>query len=390
MQIIEVKELKTIREFIRFPVRLYKNEPNWIRPLDKDIAGVFDPKKNKTFRNGECTRWILQDDSRKTIGRIAAFIDWDTASKGNGQPTGGVGFFECIDDQEGANTLFDTGKKWLEERGVEAMDGPINFGNRDTWWGLLVDGFDREPNYQCNYHFSYYQQLFENYGFQIYFKQFTLGREVLKPLTPDLKKYARETNKNPDYSFRHVEKSRLEKYVEDFRTVYNDAWAYRPGVAKMSLLQAGTLIKKMKPIMDEKIMWFGYYKDKPIGFYINVPEMNQIFKYVNGKMGWIGKLKFIYHQKIRKTNKKMVGLVFGISPEYQGKGVYASLILAISGMVQDKHKRYLVLEMNWIGDFHPTMLRVAYQIGGEIVKTHHTYRYLFDRTKEFKRMPIWE
>lgn len=386
MQILEVKDKKTAKEFLLLPVGLYKSEPNWIRPLDKDLNGVFDPKVNKYFRNGECTRWILRDRD-KVIGRIAAFINKKTVNKDNDQPTGGVGFFECIDNQEAANLLFDTGKQWLEERGMEAMDGPINFGDRDNWWGLLIDGFDREPNYQCNYNFSYYQQLFENYGFQMYFKQFTYGRNTFDPLDPRLKEKADIANRDPEYSFRHIEKSKLKQYAEDFRTVYNDAWARHPGVAKMTSLQANAIIKKMKPIMDEKIMWFGYHKGEPIGFYINIPELNQVFKHVNGKLDLIGKLKFLYH-KIRKTNKKMIGLVFGISPKHQGKGVDGALIHATRVMVQEKYKRYPLLEMNWIGDFNPRMIKVVEQVGGDVVKTHYTYRYLFDRSKEFKRMPI--
>ena len=386
MQILEVKDKKAAKEFLLLPVGLYKSEPNWIRPLDKDLNGVFDPKVNKFFRNGECTRWILKDGD-KVIGRIAAFINKKTVNKDNDQPTGGVGFFECVDNREAANLLFDTGKQWLEERRMEAMDGPINFGDRDNWWGLLIDGFDREPNYQCNYNFPYYQQLFENYGFQVYFKQFTYGRNTFDPLDPRLKEKADIANRDPEYSFRHIEKSKLKQYAEDFRTVYNDAWARHPGVAKMTSLQANAIIKKMKPIMDEKIMWFGYHKGEPIGFYINIPELNQVFKHVNGKLDLIGKLKFLYH-KIRKTNKKMIGLVFGISPKHQGKGVDGALIHATRVMVQDKYKRYPLLEMNWIGDFNPRMIKVVEQVGGDVVKTHYTYRYLFDRSKEFKRMRI--
>lgn len=387
MKIIEVTDKKTAKEFLEFPIQLYKNEPNWIRPLDKDINGVFDPKVNKFFRNGDCVRWILRNDQGETIGKIAAFINKKTVNKDNDQPTGGVGFFDCIDDQEAANLLFDTGKKWLEDKGMEAMDGPINFGDRDTWWGLLVDGFDRPPNYQCNYHFPYYQKLFETYGFQVYFKQFTFGRQVMDPLSDRLYEKAEVAQKNADYTFRHIEKKNLKKYAEDFRTVYNDAWARHPGVAEMSSLQANAIIKKMKPIMDEKIMWFGYHMDQPVGFYINIPELNQVFKHVNGKLNLIGKLKFLYH-KIRKTNKKMIGLVFGISPKHQGKGVDGALIMAIRDVVQETYTRYEQLEMNWIGDFNPKMIKVVEQVGGDVVKTHHTYRYLFDRTKEFKRMPI--
>ena len=84
--------------------------------------------------------------------------------------TGGIGFFDCIDDQETANFIFDFCKNWLMERGMEAMDGPINFGERDKFWGLLIEGF-HEPLYGMNFHAPYYQKLFENYGFQIYFNQ---------------------------------------------------------------------------------------------------------------------------------------------------------------------------------------------------------------------------
>ena len=98
MHLIEVDTNKRYQqEFLLLPVRLYASDTNWIRPLDQDIEGVFDPKKNKYFAHGECIRWILQDNSEQTIGRVAAFIDYEKAHKED-QPTGGMGFFECIDD----------------------------------------------------------------------------------------------------------------------------------------------------------------------------------------------------------------------------------------------------------------------------------------------------
>ena len=387
MKMLEVNTSELAKEFIKFPVRLYKKDPTWIRPLDKDIDAVFDTKQNKAFRNGECIRWILQDDQGKTIGRIAAFINKKTVNKGNDQPTGGLGFFECINDKDAAFKLFDAGKEWLEARGMEAMDGPVNFGERDKWWGLLVDGFELEPNYNCNYNFPYYQELFEAYGFQLYFKQFTFGRKVREPFSAKLMEKGRKMLNAPGYSFRHMDMKKMDKYTEDFRTVYNKAWARHKGVAQMSSLQAKTIMKQMKPIMDEKIVWFGYYEEEPVAFYINLPEVNQIFKHVNGKLDLIGKLKFLYHKWTRSCNK-MLGLVFGITPEHQGKGLEGALVLATAEMVQDKYHRYPYLEMNWIGDFNPKMIRVVEQVGGEIVKTHITYRKLFDETKPFTRCPM--
>src|SRR5882757_5287177 len=153
MQITEVTTPDDIREFLLLPVRLYKNTPQWIRPLDADIEAVFDKEKNKSFRHGQCTRWLLKNDKEEVVGRVAVFIIDKIVNKGNDQPTGGMGLFEFIEDQAAAFMLFDHCKSWLQARGMEAMDGPVNFGSRDRWWGLLVEGFQYEPNYQTNYNF---------------------------------------------------------------------------------------------------------------------------------------------------------------------------------------------------------------------------------------------
>jgi len=387
MKIIEVKNPEHIKAFLKLPVRLYKNQPHFIRPLDKDIEAVFNPEQNKFFRHGECARWILNNDAGQTMGRVAAFVNKKTILKDNDQPTGGIGFFECVDDQAAADLLFNTCKAWLQAREIEAMDGPINFGDRDKWWGLLVDGFEVDPNYQNNYHLPYYQKLFESYGFQVYFKQFTYGRRMRAPLSPRLADKAERLRNNKRYAFSHIKKKNLYQYAEEFRTVYNKAWGSHAGVAKMSSLQAKNVLKQMKPILDEKIVWFGYYDDEPIAFFIMLPEVNQIFKYVNGKLDLMGKLKFLWHNW-RKTCIKAIGMGFGIVPEHQGKGVEGALIMAARVMVQEDYTRYDDFEMNWIGDFNPRMIHVVEQVGGDVVKTHHTYRKLFDETKPFKRAPI--
>jgi hypothetical protein len=387
MKIIEVTTPKQIREFIMFPVRLYKNEPNWIRPLDKDIESVFDREKNKTFRHGECIRWLLVDKNDNTIGRVAAFVNQKTVKKGNDQPTGGLGFFECVDNREAAFMLFDQCKTWLASKGMEAMDGPVNFGSRDRWWGLLIDGFDREPNYQCNYNFPYYREFFEAYGFKVYFYQLTFGRKVMEPLTPRLAEKATMTAADPNYEFRHLRKSELNKLPEYLLTVYNKAWANRFENPELTLAQAKILVKQMKPIMDEKLLYFGFYKGEPIAFYLSLPEINQIFKFVNGKLDVIGKLKFLWHT-FRKTNRKAFGILFGVVPEHQAKGVDGAIVMAARKVLQDEYNRYDEYEMNWIGDFNPKMINVVEQVGATVVKKHATYRKLFDENKPFKRAPI--
>lgn len=386
MRIIEVTTPAHVRAFLDFPDTLYKSNPNWIRPLDNDIEAVFDKKKNKTFQHGSCIRWILEDAKGQVIGRVAAFVNDKTTNKGNDQPTGGIGFFDCIHDKSAAFLLFDTGKKWLQEKGMEAMDGPINFGNRDKWWGLLIEGYDRDPNYQCNYNFPYYKDFFEAYGFQVYFYQNTYGRSMMGDLDPRIAEKAAIVGKDPNYTFRYLPKSDT-TLAEKIRYVYNKAWANRGEIPELTVTQANHIVKQMKPIMDEKLLWFAFYKDEPIAFFLSLPEVNQIFKHVDGKLNLVGKLKFVYH-RWRKTNTKAFGILFGVVPEHQGKGVDGGIIMAFKKLMQQEYLRYQEYEMNWIGDFNTKMIRVAEQVTPQIVKRHATYRKLFDETKEFKRYPI--
>ena len=382
MNIIEVNSKKDKKDFIKIACSIYKNEKNWIRPLDKDINSVFDPKKNKAFRKGDVKRWILKNDN-ETIGRIAAFY----SSKKHKEKlrVGGCGFFECIDDKDASKMLFDTAKNWLEKNGFNSMDGPINFGERDKWWGCLVEGFDIDPNYLQNYGKSYYQKLFENYGFQLLFRQLTFLKKVRTPLSEKLSLKAERALRDPNYNFKTLEKRNIQKYIKDFTNIYNDAWSKYPGVSKLELSQAKLLFAQLKPILDEKILWFAYHNDDPVGFFISIPEMNQIFKYVNGKLDLFGKLKTFYHLKIKKSCKKMVGLVFGIVPKHQGKGVDGALIMASRETIQEK-LAYEDLELNWIPDFNKSMIRVAEQVQVKLGKIHHTYRYNFDRSIPVERI----
>ena len=382
MKIIEVNSEKDKKDFIEVASSIYKNDKNWIRPLDKDIDAVFDPKTNKAFRKGDIKRWILKDHD-SVIGRIAAFYSIKNVE--GKLKVGGCGFFECIDNEKASVKLFDTAKNWLEGKGYNSMDGPINFGERDKWWGCLVEGFNIDPNYLQNYGKPYYQKLFERYGFQLLFRQLTFLKKVRTPLSEKLSQKAERALRDPNYNFKTLEKRNIQKYIIDFTKIYNDAWSKYPGVSKLELSQAKLLFAQLKPILDEKILWFAYHNNDPIGFFISIPEMNQIFKHVNGKLNIVGKLKTFYHLKIKKSCKKMVGLVFGIVPKHQGKGVDGALIMASRETIQEKLP-YEDLELNWIPDFNKSMIRVAEQVQVKLGKVHHTYRYNFDRSIPVKRI----
>ncbi len=382
MRLQEVGSQKDIRAFLELPTKIYNGDPHWIRPLNKDIEDVFDENKNKMFKTGNCKRWLLKNEQGEIIGRIAAFVNNKYKQD---QPTGGIGFFECINDQTAANFMFDHCKKWLQEQGMEAMDGPINFGERDRWWGLVVEGYF-EPLYCMNYNPPYYKNLFENYGFQVYFYQNCFGMKVELDFQEKWIERHRILKGNKNLSVKHIEKRNLDQFAKDFCYVYNKAWAGHGGGKTLDERVAIKMFHSMKPIMDEKITWFAYHKDEPIACWINLPDLNQYFKKLNGQFAFFHKLKFLYYKTFLPANK-LVGIVFGIVPEWQGKGIDNYMIIESSNQFVPL-RSYKNYEMQWIGDFNPKMINIAKSLGSDITRQLATYRYLFDRSKTFERHPI--
>ncbi|NLD62383.1 MAG: GNAT family N-acetyltransferase, partial [Bacteroidales bacterium] len=225
MKITEVTTGAGRREFIDFPKRLYRNDPNWVCPLDSEMEAVFDRGRNAAFGHGEAVRWLLTDTTGKTIGRVAAFID-EIRSKANRQPTGGMGFFEVIESREAAFMLFDTARQWLTERGMKAMDGPINFGENDNYWGLLVEGFV-QPGFGMPYNKPYYRKYFEEYGFRTYFEQYSYHKDVasVEVFPERFRKIAEWISKRPGYAYRHFEFSQSQQFAADMVEIYNATWA---------------------------------------------------------------------------------------------------------------------------------------------------------------------
>ena len=382
----EVVSKRDRKAFLMLPVRLYKDVKEWIRPLDQSIENVFDPQKNAAFRDGVCIRWILKNERKQVIGRVAAFIDYGSANH-NEQPTGGLGFFECENDQLAANMLFDACKNWLMSKGMQAMDGPVNFGERNSWWGLLVEGYEIEPTFEMYYHFPYYKQLFEAYGFQNYINQYTYHRYIdTGGLAPVIYRKAERIFQDPSYTFEHIRKKNIDKYIEDFKAVYNQTWTGFTGNKTMTTEIVRGMFETMKPIMDERLIWFAYHTGRPVALFVNIPDLNQAVKHLNGKFGKWAQLKLMYHLKIRRSVKKIIGVIFGVIPEYHGRGLEGGLVLKFAReAAYRKSCPYTEMELNWIGDFNPVMMKMVERIGGRMYKTHVTYRFLFDRSKPLVR-----
>ena len=385
MKITEVTDKKTHKAFLQVPKMLYRDDPVWVCPLDKEIASVFDPQQNVYFRHGEVNRWILHDRQGRLAGRIAAFIDRNTAYRYD-QPTGGMGFFECIDDREAAHLLFDTAKSWLQERGMEAMDGPVNFGETDKYWGLLVEGFTH-PSYEIAYNPPYYRELFESYGFRTYYRQEGFHLDLKEELPPRFRKIALWIAGKPEYEFRHFQWKKSGQYIRDFTEVFNQAWAsFKENFEPLEESYIRKTLKKARAIIDEEFIWFAYHNGRPIAIYLMYPDVNMILKHLNGKLTLPAMVKFLY-LKQKKTMTRARGVLMGVIPRFQGLGVEAGIIIHLAEAMKRK-PHYSEIEFSWVGDFNPGMRKIFLSVGSVSAKHYITYRYMFDRNAPFKRYPI--
>lgn len=384
MKLIEVNDKTTRKQFHKLPRIIYKNDPNFACPLEGMVEDIFNPEKNKTFKHGKAIRWILIGDNGKLLGRIAAFINYNTA-KTYEQPTGGCGFFECVDNQEAANLLFKAAADWNKLNGMEAMDGPINFGENYVNWGLLADGF-MPQGYGMPYNPPYYEKLFRNFGFQVYFEQYCYHLDYTVPFPERFWKIAEWIAKKPQYNFKHFDFKQTDQFVKDFCTIYDAAWAFHEHYKPLDPADIKDFITSSKALIDPEMVWFAYHEEKPIALFVMIPDLNQILQKLNGKLNVLGILKFIWY-KWKKTMTRTRIFIMGIDPDYQRSGVESAIFWHQEQLMKNK-PQYTEVELSWAGDFNPKIIAIYEATGAKKAKTHYTMRYLFDREKPFVRAPI--
>uniref|UniRef100_UPI003217FD30 GNAT family N-acetyltransferase n=1 Tax=uncultured Draconibacterium sp. TaxID=1573823 RepID=UPI003217FD30 len=387
MQIIQVTDKVTVDAFHTLPKKIYRNDRNWIPSLRVMIENTFNPERNARFKTGDARRWILKTNN-EYVGRIAAFYDKNYSS-GYDQPTGCCGFFECINDKRAAFKLFDTAKQWLTENGMEAMDGPVNFDENFFYWGLLTDGF-KPQTFGMQYNPAYYKELFDAYGFKTYYEQYSYSLDIANPDLPArFWKIAEWVAKKPDYSFENFSFKNQDKYVRDFIEIHQKAWSEHGNYKPLQFQLLKGLLQNAKILLDEEFIWYVYYKGKPIAFFMQILDLNQIIQRLkSGKLNFWNALR-LYYLKKRKTITRCRVIVMGVVPEHQGKGIESGIFYHLK-KVMLKKPWYNEMEMSWVGDFNPKMNALFKSLGATRTLTHNTMRYLFDREKEFVKAPIIE
>ncbi len=367
LTLVEVISKQQKKLFHQFTRDLYVHDPEFISHLDHDIERIFTKEENSKFDAGDAKRWLAYS-SGKIVGKIAAFYNTNTTQFG-------LGFFDAINDQKVANALFDNGITWLKRKvpTLDRVEAPVNFGERDKFWGLLVDGF-KSPSYQENYNAPYYQALFKNYGFVKKIEQTT---SEARPIDIDYAKYTRFTDrltKEGNLRAEHYKQKEIARFVRDFTTVYNQAWKKHEHFEPFFEERVRKLFEEMKPIIREDILWFLYDGNRPIAFYLSIIDVNQILKHLNGNMNLWGKIKFLWYKRKTKITR-IRGIIFGVIPAFQNKGVYSILLVKMAEIIT-KDADLQSTELAWIGDFNPKMHALFKSVKAVKTKVHYTFEKL--------------
>lgn len=384
MRVIEVNTASLKKEWHRFQRRLYRNDGNFSAPIERFIEDIFTPGRNEFFSNGCATRFLLQDGSGRIIGRCAAFVNGNRA-RAFAQPTGGMGFFECIDSQPAADCLFDACKQWLSRQGMEAMDGPVNFGENDNYWGLLVEGFVPSA-YGMNYNPPYYKRLFENYGFKPYFEQVSNLLDFTKPFPERFWKIARWVRSRNEYHCRHFEPGKADAYIRHLKEIYDDAWQYHENFTPLKENTIRKELEEGKGLIDPELIWFAYRKDEPVAFLVMFPDASPILKRFHGKLNFFNKIRFLILKQRHAMHSTRI-TIMGVKIRYQRSGM-ESLLFSYAAEALKRKPWYTHVELSWVGDFNPKMRALHESVGACFHQKHLTYRYLFDQDECFSRSAI--
>ncbi len=366
IEIFSVSSKSDLKKFLKFPWLIYKDNPHWVPPLLYDIKKVLNKKKNPFFNHADIELFLAVKEG-SVVGRIAA-VKNDLHNKEHNDKVGFFGFFECINDQEVADKLFDTAAQWISEKGLNAMRGPANPSVNDVY-GLLIDGFDDQPRILMPYNPKYYMDLMDNYGFQKAKDLYAWKISKEKMETNDkIKRVADIALKRSNATIRPLNMKDFNNELEKVKFVYNKAWEPNWGFVPLTDEEIDALAADLKPLVDPNLVLFLEIENKTVGFALTMPDYNFIFKEMNGRLLPFNFIKLFTK---RKTIPWARIIILGVIPEFQKRGLDAALYYEI--MVRAEKRNIVRGEASWILEDNDMMNRGAETMRGDLYKKYRIY-----------------
>ncbi len=357
-----------IREFIMLPFRLYEGSEHWVAPLISERKKHLDRRRNPYFQHADAAYFLARRGER-VVGRISAQVD-QRFNEVHDNDWGQFGFFECEDDPEAAAALIEAAEDWLRERRRDHVVGPMDFSlNHEC--GLLVDGFDLDPQILENYHHPYYAALIEANGYEkaVDLYKWSLHVSGRSEVMPVLFELADKLESEHGITIRGMRKNDLNNEIAKFMDIYNVAWENNWGHVPLTEDEVRAYAKELKPILDPNwAMVAENAEGEAIGVALTLPDYNQVLKKLHGHLlpfGWLTALRE------RKKIDAVRVFALGVKPEYQHTGVAAGLYKRHYDMAEitPQHGG----ETGWILETNVPMNRGMEAMGGEIVKTYRIY-----------------
>jgi len=315
---IEIKDVQSKankKAFVKVLWTVFKDDPKWIPPLIMERMDAIDEKKNPYFEHAEVRFWIAYKDG-EPVGRISAQID-ELVEKHHGIKTGHFGFFDCINDQDVANALFDTALSWLKENGMVEVIGPFSLSiNEET--GMLVDGFDTSPRLLMGHAIPYYQELVANYGLQKVKDTWAYTMEISSEILPPvMQKLVDRAIDRGQVVFRPINMDKYEEELKIILDIFNDAWIDNWKYIPFTQAELDHAVKEMKLIIREDFTYIAEVDGVPQAMMVSLPNINEIIKDLDGKLFPFGFLKLLWRLKIRPSFKTVRVPLMGVRKEYQ-------------------------------------------------------------------------
>jgi GNAT superfamily N-acetyltransferase len=366
IEIQKVKSGRDLNKFLKLPMQLYQNEPNWVAPLLAEEKKLFNPKKNSFFNHAEVEHFLAVQDNR-LVGRVSAIIN-HRHNEFHNEDVVFFGFLDFIDDKNVSRLLLQRVEAFGREKGMTIARGPMNFSTNDSC-GMLLEGFDDDPVIMMPYNFPYYNDHLQEHGYRKAMDLYSYLVDARKGTPDRVKRIGQAIEKRGGYTIRYVWKNKIDELLPDIRTIYNKAWEKNWGFVPVTEVEFYEAAESMKSVMEPKLVFVVYNQDdEPIGFSLSLPDANQAMKRANGKLFPFGIFKIM---KDWKKINRLRNLIMGVIPEYRQKGVEAMMIYYTYKNAVEKE--YLWADLGWILENNEMMTKELENIGSHVYKKFRVY-----------------
>jgi len=371
IQIREVSGKKGTNEFIDVMWKIYdqKKFPQWVPPLRMSVYEALDTEKNPFYKNAEIALFIAEKGG-KVVGRIAA-VENRAHMEFHNDKTGFYGFFESIEDQEVANTLFVTAENWLKARGLDKMQGPMNPSTNHEC-GLLVRGQSQHPTIMTTWNPKYYEELHDRYGLTKAkdLVAYIIAKEKNTSLPPRVVEYVKRLRaENSRVTFRDFNVKDFKNEVARCFEIYNSAWEKNWGFFPMTREEFEFAAKDMKMILDPRMAFIAEVDGKPAGFMLALPDLNHVFKRIpSGKLFPTGLFKLLIGKKLVKSVRIVT---LGVKPEFRGSGIFA--LFTYEAFERANKFGYLAGEASWVLEDNVAMNKPWQDLGAPLYRRWRIY-----------------